>query len=267
MSEEEPPVVFEPVADEIFASRETVYKQLFVGCSANDAKTIAKEERSTLTSPVNGSLALESLTYAEIDIKIMRHIIDKCASIGPLTVGQGSFVDLGSGAGKAAMAAALLGPWAKVTGIEFLAKLHEKANKSVENLQANPLHAEVAFPEVSFVKGDFASTTAASPLKPLGPDCTCALAVATMYQEPQLNAMTELAKAMPLNSFFITISQKLAKAGDEWEQVHSEQMEFGWGLATWFLFKKMPPPEEEKVVVEGEEEADPEAGGDAEPEA
>jgi len=249
---EAPPQVFEPLSDDMFATRESMYKQFFAGCSANDAKTLAKEERSKLPEKdINGTLARESLTYAEIDIKIMRHIIDKCASIGPLYVGQGSFVDLGSGTGKPAMAASLLGPWAKITGIEFLQSLHSVAAKSVEKLETNPAQAENPVPVPSFIKGDFADGKS---LKPLAAECTCALATATMYQAPQLDAMVELAKAMPLNSFFITISQKLplAKAGDEWKEVHKEQMDFGWGPATCFIFKKMPPPEEEKVAAEGD---------------
>eukprot|EP00746_Dinoflagellata_sp_MGD_P001690 gnl/MRDRNA2_/MRDRNA2_103208_c0_seq1.p1 gnl/MRDRNA2_/MRDRNA2_103208_c0~~gnl/MRDRNA2_/MRDRNA2_103208_c0_seq1.p1 ORF type:complete len:267 (+),score=63.34 gnl/MRDRNA2_/MRDRNA2_103208_c0_seq1:78-878(+) len=248
--EQEVPVVFEPLNDEVFAGREQVYKQLFAGCSANDAKQLAKGERAPLPEKdINGYLTRDSLTYAEVDIKTMRVIVEKCASIGPLITGQGSFVDLGSGAGKAAMAAALIGPWAKVTGVEFLQGLHNVATKSVERLEAHPLHAEIPLPAVNFVKGDFADPRPSqSPLKSLGPECTCCFAVATMYQAPQLEAMTEIGKMMPLNSFFVTYSQKLVKAGDEWQEVHKEQMDMGWGPATLFIFKKMPPPEIEAEV-------------------
>lgn len=257
--EKEAPSVFEPLSDEVFDARVLVHKQLFAGCSANDAKLKAKEERAPLPEKdINGSLTRDSLTYAEVDMKTMRMIIAKCSSIGPLLMGQGSFVDLGSGAGKAAVAAALLGPWAKVTGVEFLQSLHAVALKSVERLEAHPLHAEIPLPTVSFVKGDFADARPSqSPLTSLAPECTCALSVATMYQAPQLEAMTEMAKLMPNNSFFITFGQKLVKAGDEWEEVYKEALDMCWGRATLFIYKKMPPPVTEAEVP-------PEQGGDAE---
>lgn len=253
MGEEvEAPTVFEALTDDAFSARETVFKQLFAGCSANDAKQIAKDERGPLPDKgISGfcDAGKETLTYAEVDMKTMRYIIEKISAIGPLFTGQGSFVDLGSGAGKAAMAAGLLGPWAKVTGVEFLGNLHTHATKSVERLEANPIHGEIPLPTFSFLKGDFSKAAV-----PLAPECTCALAVATMYQQPQLDAMSEFAKVMPKNSFFITFSQKLTKGGDDWELVFSEQMNMGWGPATLFIFKNMPPPEIE-AEVEAEEGA------------
>ena len=48
----------------------------------------------------------------------------------PLFANKGVFVDLGSGSGKACLAAQLLHPFEKVVGIETIQCLHDFANKA-----------------------------------------------------------------------------------------------------------------------------------------
>lgn len=179
----------QPLSDELLPDREKILLELYAECDAEKAKAMSKEARAGMEN------AGANLVYAELDIASMHSILNLLKTgYGPLFVGQGVFVDLGSGVGKAAVAAALLHPFQKVVGIECLAPLNAVASDvqgKFAAAAATVLEEGKTPPEVSFMTGDFVDEVAGS-LAPIAAECKVALAVATCYLEPQLKAMAKI---------------------------------------------------------------------------
>jgi len=271
-----PPVA--PLTDEDFEGRRTIFTEIFADAQAQDIKmkSLAERQEKELAG-------VRSLTYGEIDISILHKVLKTVVEEhGPLYAGKGAFVDLGSGAGKACIAAGLLHPFEKVVGIELLECLNGLAGAADAKYKEAQLPEGVAKPEMSFVKGDFVLEYD-SLLEPLAEATAVCLAVATMYGEEQLGAMAKFAERMPDGSIFITFTQELlesllvdvnrnpkqrcaaatkkalavrgkAPEGIEvvvelapnsargWKKVHSEDMELMWGATSCHVFKKYGCP-------------------------
>lgn len=241
----------QPLSDELLPDREKILLELYAECDAEKAKAMSKEARAGMDPPAGANLV-----YAELDIASMHSILNLLRSqYGPLFVGQGVFVDLGSGVGKAAVAAALLHPFQKVVGIEYLAPLHAVASDvqgKFAAAAATVLEEGKTPPEVSFMTGDFVAEVAGS-LEPIAAECKVALAVATCYLEPQLKAMAKFAAKMPENSIFITFGQQLPlsmESGEDWVSLNVESMEMSWGPSTCFIYKKQAPMVQDEIEEE-----------------
>lgn len=254
MAEEEVPelVEAEPLSDELLPDREKIFLELYAECDAEKAKAISKEARATMEG------AGANLTYAELDIASVHSILNLLKrEYGPLYVGDGTFIDLGSGVGKAAVAAALLHPFKKVVGIECIDPLNAVAadiQGKFAAAAAPVMEAEKTPPELSFMKGDFVAEVSQG-LAPIAAECKVAMAVATCYLEPQLKAMAEFAALMPENSLFVTFGQQLplsASSGEDWISLNVEQMEMLWGPSTVFIYKKQAPMVQDDVEEEEE---------------
>lgn len=240
------------LSDELFPEREKVFLDLYAECDAEKAKGISKEARTNL-----GIEGKPNLTYAEIDIASMHSILNTIKKeFGPLYVGQGAFVDLGSGVGKAVVAAGLLHPFQKVVGIECLDPLSAVASEAQGKFAAA---AAAVFeegktpPEMIFMKGDFVEEVGRQELGQCAAECKVAFALATCYLEPQITAMFEFAKLMPVGSLFVTFGQQLPlskEAGEDWISLNCESMEMMWGPSTCFIYKKQEPMVQDDVEEE-----------------
>lgn len=246
-----------PLSEELFPDRKRAFEEIFADHDAEKVKAMAKEAKLALYPPDGDAVPSPSLTYAELDIDSVHAILNVLKrDYGPLFVGQGAFVDLGSGVGKAVLAAALLHPFQKVIGIEVLDPLNNAANECAGKFAtaiASVFSEEEMNrkPEVVFLKGDFVDEIAGQ-LAPLAPECKVALAVATCYQERERFAMRDFAAKMPEGSLFVTFSQQLPSGDEEdWMQLSAEKMDMAWGAATVFIFKKQAPmvqSDDEEVV-------------------
>jgi hypothetical protein len=127
-----------------------------------------------------------------------------------LYAGKGIFLDVGSGVGKACIAAGLVHPFEKVIGIETLQCLDDFAKsahtKYMEVTMPGDPPAEK--PEIQLIKGDFVADLEAT-LAPIAPQIAVCLAVATCLGDAELNALATLADKMSDNAIFVTISQVL----------------------------------------------------------
>eukprot|EP00932_Pfiesteria_piscicida_P010681 SRR837773.21679.p1 GENE.SRR837773.21679~~SRR837773.21679.p1 ORF type:complete len:303 (+),score=92.65 SRR837773.21679:135-911(+) len=157
------------------------------------------------------SLEDKALTYSEFDFNLMHEILTKIKSnFGPM-LEKGVFLDLGSGSGKACLAAALQHPFEKVVGVELLQGLSDVATASLPKYQEGQISEEFAKPEIQFIKGDFVSEFEAH-LEPLLGQVTFCLAVAACYGEKELQALASAVRKMPENSFFVTFTQPLPES-------------------------------------------------------
>eukprot|EP00746_Dinoflagellata_sp_MGD_P162514 gnl/MRDRNA2_/MRDRNA2_90106_c0_seq1.p1 gnl/MRDRNA2_/MRDRNA2_90106_c0~~gnl/MRDRNA2_/MRDRNA2_90106_c0_seq1.p1 ORF type:complete len:267 (+),score=93.89 gnl/MRDRNA2_/MRDRNA2_90106_c0_seq1:179-979(+) len=243
----------QPLSDELLPDREKIFLELYAECDAEKAKALSKEARAQMEG------AGANLTYAELDIATVHSILNLLKrEYGPLYVGDGTFIDLGSGVGKAAVAAALLHPFKKVVGIECidpLSKVASDVQGKFAAAAAPVMEAEKAPPELSFMTADFVAEITSQALAPVAAECKVAMAVATCYLEPQLKAMAAFAEMMPENSLFVTFGQQLplsASSGEDWISLNVEQMEMTWGPSTVFIYKKQAPMVQDDVEEEEE---------------
>lgn len=195
-----------PLDEEQTEERKKLWEEIFSEWPTNQVKLASIEERKA-----NGKEEDQSLTYGELDFTLVNNLITMLKNQHTrFYAGSGIFLDLGSGCGKACVAAALSHQFAKVVGVETMGCLDELAQK------ANEKYKEVALTgdpppekaEIQFIKGDFVADLAAT-LEPFASEIAVCVAVATCYGEEQLNALATLATKMNDNAIFVTYSQEL----------------------------------------------------------
>mmetsp|Transcript_117785 Transcript_117785/g.293720 ORF Transcript_117785/g.293720 Transcript_117785/m.293720 type:complete len:309 (+) Transcript_117785:99-1025(+) len=205
-----------PLSDEAFQARQPIFDEIFAGSTAQDikAKSIAERKENGLED--------RSLTYGEIDFGLMNQILNTVkTNFGPLYE-KGVFLDLGSGVGKACVAAALQHPFEKVVGVETLQSLSDVGAAAAAKYQEAQLPEGVHKPELQLVKGDFVSEFEAH-IEPVAAQVTVCLAVATCYGEKETQAMVAAARKMPENSFMISFTQALPESFVVDKQRHPRQ--------------------------------------------
>lgn len=305
MADGEPPaeeqlVEVPALTDEDLEPRQACFDEIFAECGAEKAKAASLAERKGDAGKEAGLDVKPGLTYSEIDFPVIHFLLNKIKEEhGPLYQGRGVFLDLGSGAGKACVAAGLLHPFEKVVGIELLQSLSDMATAAQAKYTEAQLPVGVVKPPLEFVKGDFVAEFAEK-IDPLAPQVKICVAAATHYSPEQLQAMTNLAKKMPSDSIFISFTQRLpedividpdrhprqrrAKAVKQaysvrgvdpdtvevtvdppendpngWTSLMSEQVQLGWGSAMVYVYKKIPTETPEGEAEGGEPPAPAEA--------
>lgn len=248
---EEPPPLepAPPITQEEYEARFAHYQAIFESISTEDAKKASKLGRKAdgKTNPEDFHL-----TYGEVEMSLLYELIELVKKdVGPLFINNGCFLDLGSGVGKACVAAALLHSFEKVVGIEILSSLHDLASVAQSTYDARELGADLPKPAVKLDKGDIKELAAA-----VAPEVTVALALATAYGIKELDTIKEVAKLMPDNSIFITFTHMLPPALIDhaapnepmkpeeggWKLVHERVAEMAWGKTSCYVFKKEPAP-------------------------
>lgn len=202
--EEKQPVP--PLDEEQVQERSNLWGGIFTDYPTNKLKLASIEERKA-----NGKEEDASLTYGELDFDVVNNLVTMLKNQNTrFYAGKGIFLDLGSGCGKACVAAALSHQWEKVIGIETMACLDEAAQKANEKYKEVVLAGDPPpdKAEIQFIKGDFVADLAAT-LEPFASQIAVCLAVATCFGDDQLNALATLASKMSDNSLFVTFSQPL----------------------------------------------------------
>jgi hypothetical protein len=282
--EEELPEPCAVLPDDALPARQELFDEIFQGCSADKAKLESlNERRAKVEAQEIDEAKMSTMSYGELGLNELHQLLNLIkTNHGPLYPKRGIFLDLGSGAGKACIAAGLLHPFEKIIGIESVNCLGDMAAAAAAKFSEVPVPEELVKPELEMIKGDFVAEFEAK-LEPLAPQVTVALAVATAYGEEQLQTMAKLAEKMPDNALFVTytqglpesildqrnwyplqrravlVKQRLAKRGLDpdtveipelpieepmgWVQISADPVELPWGASTRFLFKREPPPQ------------------------
>ena len=79
-----------------------------------------------------------AFTYGEFPLPFFSKAVQKACVHAGLAAGEGTFCDLGSGAGRLVLWAAATRKWAKVMGVEYLKSLHEAACAKLDEANALP---------------------------------------------------------------------------------------------------------------------------------
>jgi SAM-dependent methyltransferase len=252
MAEEgaEAPAVEQPVAKLDDESLPTIFEKfhaVYKGTTTNIAKMASRAERAANPPPddpeggeaaVKAKEAFEAkgktLMYCEVGVDDMHKVLNAVKSQDmPLYANKGLFLDLGSGAGKACVAAQLLHPFEKVVGVETLQCLHDFATKASEKqkeLEQKGLQ-DVELPELQFIKGDFVQPPAddkgevkcSAECEAIASQVAVCMCCSTSFADDQLKAMTDFTSKMPDGSYFIAIGQGLPDSATFGENRHPLQ--------------------------------------------
>lgn len=209
-------------------------------------KAASKKERE------ERNLKETTLVYGEISFEAFGIILEKIRKIyGKQDVGAsgeygvlqgrgGTFVDLGSGTGKAVVAAAILHNFDQCTGIECLEGLY---SISLEMLASYNTRGKTKLEDrefdthCSFVCGSFLDTKAKD-----WRDADLVFANSTCYDDALMAKIANLAIGMRKGSFFVSFTKRLAC--QDFKILEHEMYRMSWGEATVYIMQKTTDPRE-----------------------
>jgi len=203
-----------PLADEELEAKLGLLEQVYEGITSDAAKLASVNERKGKEME---EAQMREYTYGELEMDALHLLLNIVKSTyGPLFQGKGLFLDLGSGTGKACIAAALLHPFERVVGIEALDCLDAFAQTALTKYgetEVPPFAEDVPKPDVKLIKADFVSPEFDDTLEPLlVAEPSVCLAMATCYGPEQMAALGKVAEKLPDDSYFITTSQRLPES-------------------------------------------------------
>ena len=199
-----------------------ILDKIFECCSLQKAKAISNEERGLLNNKE------KSLTYGEIDFasfyKVLRDIPHWARK-------RGVFYDLGSGTGRAVIAARLLCDFSVCHGIEILGGLHEEAITVINEYLAShcslqyfgiPMDIDVlceSITEYDWSDGDIV------------------FANSTCFSDDLMVALSDKAEALKKDSIVITFTKSLSSS--QFEVIKKIRYKMSWGPATVYIHHKV----------------------------
>ena len=154
---------------------------------------------------------------------------------------EGNFYDLGSGTGKAVIAAALCFPFRKCVGIEFLEILfgistdikkvyYQNINQQFKSYQS--LFEEGEEPkDIAFINDDF--------LKQKWVEPSIILANSTCFTIELMNEIGKKAnKECPSGTILITFTKRVPNLNSDWELRDGFRRNMSWGIATIYVQRR-----------------------------
>lgn len=163
----------------------------------------------------NEDIRNRDLTYGEIDFQGFFKILLDVPGIQERKV----FYDLGSGVGKAVVAAALLGAFEEVVGVEILPGLHREAVKVSEFLPT--VNSQITFLQKNFLEVDLSRAD-------------LVYTHSTCFSKDLMCAMEKAFESLPAGAIVLTVSQSLPKM----EIIKTGKYPFSWGEGTVYFHLK-----------------------------
>jgi len=215
--------------------RKELFQSVYSEISTATAKNASIEEREQMER--KGYVCDRSLLYGEIEFSALETAFVIIRERGGGLKGEGStFVDLGSGSGKAVIAAALLHNFNKCVGLEILKKLHElamSASMKWELLKLSTPTLSKTTSNLQFIHGDMLEYDLSN--------AHVVLANSTGYDENLMSKLSKCAEKMEPGSFYISFSQCLPSSA--FKVIGSARCKQSWGIATLFIHTRLPKRE------------------------
>jgi len=147
-----------------------------------------------------------------------------------------TFVDLGSGTGKAVIAAASLYPVHKAYGIEYVKPLHEAAQRLLSRFESQaalslPLYRGGIKPDIALFQGDLLDLDVS--------DATIIFAACTCWSDTTMQHLARTCEKMKVGSRVISMTQSPELDMKKWVQVKKMREWYGKGKLTWWIYKKV----------------------------
>jgi SAM-dependent methyltransferase len=216
-----------------------IYSFLTQNFPLSTSKRLSQEERSRLDLSKD-----PSLTYGEIEFKPFGEIFFTLKNRYNLGEG-GLFYDLGSGVGKALVAAALLGSFSECIGIEILPSLHDLSVQLVEDYNTNFTSQILANPDlftvlppVKSILGDI--------LKVDWSQADLVFVNSTCFSDEMVMSISE--KPVRIGTLAISLTRPLSAT--TWTQLEVVRKMMSWGEATVYIQVKHDPAEQERLLKE-----------------
>nr|CCA26528.1 conserved hypothetical protein [Albugo laibachii Nc14] len=168
-----------------------------------------------------------SQIYGEIDFFPFADVLQWVIQQGTLLENEAVFYDLGSGTGKAVLAASLLYNFNKVIGIEALESLNTFAKKRAAKLKdlakSHCIVSSIEFWHGSFLETDWT-------------DGTVVFCHGTCFSDSEWTSISLAAEKLKQGSYVITASQILKSA--LFEVIKSERIKASWGMANIYIHRR-----------------------------
>ncbi|CCI49521.1 unnamed protein product [Albugo candida] len=198
------------------------FSKVYHGFGSEYGKELSMQARE------DANINESSYIYGEIDFFAFVDVLQWVIRQGSIMKNEAVFYDLvGSGTGKAVIAASLLYNFDKVIGIEALEPLNTFAKKRAVKLRNltknNCLASSIEFWYGSFLEKDWT-------------DGTIVFCHATCFSDSDWRSISLVAEKLKQGSYVITASQILQSA--LFEVVKSEQVKTSWGTAKIYIHRR-----------------------------
>ena len=181
------------------------------------ARTAKRQQREA-------GIYIDGIQYGEVNPEAFATALSWCAPRAGET-----FVDLGSGSGKAVLTAALLHPLASATGIEILEPLHKAALRAHEAVLAADARA-LRTPEVRFECGDALSHP--------WTDCDLVFVSLTCFTDEMVERVAADAQRLRSGSRLLCTSRAL-ETGSALRLLRREPIKYGRGMLTFLAYERV----------------------------
>jgi SAM-dependent methyltransferase len=198
-----------------------LYNDLFFDTSLEVGKALSKSERDTQDLNEN-----KSLIYGEVDYSSFYKVLRK---INPAP--GSTFYDLGSGTGKAVMAARFAQDFGRCVGIEILETLHGQAKKIVDRFNkkfrrylAMSMSQQVSVHHGSLLEVDWS-------------DGDVVFANSTCFDDSLIDDLSKLAEGLKPGAIVITFTKGLTS--NKFEVLERKRYRMSWGPATVYIHRRL----------------------------
>ena len=217
-----------------------IFNQLTAKYPLDLGKKASKSERESLNL-----IKESSLTYGEIEFQALGEIFYTIQErYGGLPSG-GAFYDLGSGTGKALLAAALLGNFSECIGIEILSGLHKISISLIEEyddeitqhvLQNSSLW--ITIPKIRSILGDICQEDWKS--------AAFIFVNSTCFSDEMVEFVSDV--EVPVGTLAVSLTRALSAR--TWVSLETVRKRMSWGEATVYIQRKADPEEQKRLLLE-----------------
>ena len=234
------PYILTPDQSYSLERKHEIFSQLTSKFPLNQAKKASKSERESLNL-----LKDPSLTYGEIEFQALGEIFYTIQwRYGGLPSG-GIFYDLGSGTGKALLAAALLGTFSECIGIELLSSLHkislsliEEYNDEITQHVLHNTNLWITIPKLRNIHGDIFQVD--------WKNAAFIFVNSTCFNEEMVELISEV--EVPVGTLAVSLTRPLTAR--TWVGLETVRKRMSWGEATVYIQRKADPEEQKRLLLE-----------------
>ncbi len=202
--------------------KENFYK-IFENCPVEVGKSLSKKERRQ-----NNLLKDTALIYGEVTFDGFTKILDRLAELNSGSV-KGTFVDLGSGTGKACVMAALSDQFSSVIGMEVLEKLHAKAKENKARYQR--MIVPTPSTEVMFSRDDFIAADEWTQI------ATCVFTLCSCFCDELMDDLIKKLDTCEKGTYVVSVTHPIIS--DKYKLLEHGKYEMSFGKATVFFHQKV----------------------------
>ena len=198
-----------------------------------DKHSLERGKRVSQTERDAKGITDECYAYGELYVEGFATIYSKVASTYGMFPERGVFIDLGCGVGNLVYAAAFIGDFIKVGGIDAIGALVERGEKRQRRWEANfdKLPKRMREMELMWETDNFLENT------DFWGEGTFFLLHWTAFNKEQMRCMTALIEQCREGTYFVSFTNKIVS--NNLEDLIDGQCETSWGLAEYFVQEKL----------------------------